>query len=91
MTIPDYQTLMLPVIRLADDGREHSLREAIEEVAESLQLSQVERNQLLPSGQRAVLDNRVGWAQTYLKKAGLLEATRRGHFRITARGKQVLS
>jgi restriction system protein len=46
--------------------------------------------ELLPSGQQRVFDNRIGWARTYLKMAGLLEYTRRGHFRITQRGLEVL-
>jgi len=49
-----------------------------------------EQNQLLPSGQQAIFDNRVGWARSYIKKAGLIETTRRGYFRITNRGLQVI-
>ena len=81
---------MLPLLRFAEDGKEHSLREAIEGLAERYALSVEERNDLLPSGRQPTFDNRVGWARTYLKKAGLLEGTRRGYFRITQRGLEVL-
>ncbi|MDZ7347156.1 MAG: restriction endonuclease, partial [candidate division KSB1 bacterium] len=90
MTIPDYQSIMLPLLRFAGDGGEHSLRETIEALADEFRLTDEERSRLLPSGQQAFFDNRVGWARTYLKKAGLLETTRRGYYRITERGKQVL-
>jgi restriction system protein len=88
--IPDYQSLMLPLLQYAADSEEHSLRESIEALAKSFGLSENDRMQLLPSGRQPVMDNRVGWARTYLAKAGLLEVTRRGHFRITARGREVL-
>ena len=86
MTIPDYQTVMLPLLRLAADEREHFVREAVEELAREFKLSEEERKELLPSGGQATFDNRVGWARTYMKKAGLLESPRRGYFRITRRG-----
>ena len=90
MTIPDYQTVMLPLLRLAADGEEHSLREAIERLADEFGLNEEERKELLPSGSQARFDNRVGWARTYMKKAGLVDSPRRGHFRITARGLEAL-
>lgn len=90
MTIPDYQSIMLPLLELAADGREHSLRETIETLSNQLGLSEEERRELLPSGRQPTFDNRVGWARTYMKKAGLLESTRRGYFRITKRGLGVL-
>lgn len=91
MGIPDYQTIMLPILHLAGDGGEHSVRQAIEQLASEFNLTDEERRELLPSGQQEVLDNRVGWARTYLKKAGLLDTTRRGYFQITDRGTEVLS
>lgn len=91
MAIPDYQSIMLPLLRFAADGNEHSLREAIEFLSEKFGLTDVEKNELLPSGQQPRFDNRVAWARSYMNKAGLLEATRRGHFRITQRGREVLS
>jgi restriction system protein len=89
MTIPDYQTVMLPLLRFAADGEEHSLREAIEELADHFNLNE-ERKTLLPSGAQATFDNRVGWTCTYMKKAGLLESPRRGYFKITDKGAQAL-
>jgi restriction system protein len=90
MAIPDYQSLMLPVLKLAGDGQEHSLRQAIETLADQFQLTEEERRQLLPSGRQPAFDNRVGWARTYLKKAGLLQSPRRAYFSITQRGSDVL-
>ncbi len=90
MPIPDYQSLMMPLLRLAESGQEQALRPAVERLAEDCGLSQAEREELLPSGTQRLFDNRVGWALTYLVKAGLMERPRRGFFRITERGKQVL-
>ncbi|MGO4835518.1 winged helix-turn-helix domain-containing protein, partial [Rhizobiaceae sp. 2RAB30] len=88
--IPDYQSLMLPVLRTAEHG-EVRIGHAIEKLASDLELGEVARNVLLASGRQTVFANRVHWAKTYLAKAGLVEATRRGHFRITARGAEVLA
>lgn len=90
MAIPDYQSIMLPLLILIGDSQEHSLRQAIETLSEQFNLTAEERKQLLPSGRQAVFDNRIGWARTYMKKAGLLESTQRGHFKITSRGRDVL-
>jgi restriction system protein len=90
MAIPDYQTVIPPLLQLASDGQEHSLRGAIEELADQFGLSEQERNHLLPSGRQATFDNRVGWARTYMKKAGLLSSPRRGYFEITDAGPQAL-
>ncbi len=91
MSIRDFQSFMLPLLQFTADQQEHSLREAIENLAQAFQLSEQERKELLPSGQQAVFDNRASWASTHLKKAGLLESTRRSFFRITQRGLDVLS
>lgn len=91
MPIPDYQTLMLPLLRFAADNVEHTTREAVDFLASQFNLTQEERSQLLASGQQAVFNNRIGWANSYLKKAGLLAAPRRGVLRITHRGAQVLA
>lgn len=90
MAIPDYQSIMLPLLELASDRAEHALRETIESLADRFDLTDEERKELLPSGQQATFDNRVGWARTYLKKAGLLKSTRRGYYQITERGAEVL-
>jgi len=91
MAIPDYQTTMLPLLQFATDGKELTLHEAVESLADIFKLSDEEKEVLLPSGQQTVFFNRVGWARTYLKKAGLLESPRRSYFAITKRGKDVLS
>ena len=86
MAIPDFQTLMLPVLRqLAADGEQppSSLRAAI---ATIFKLSEEELASLLPSGRQAIFANRVAWALGYLKQAGLVESPRRGLYRITERG-----
>lgn len=82
MSIPDYQTLMLPVLKLASDGEEHKFSHAVEALADQFSLTTAERNELLPSGSQAVLNNRVGWARSYLKQAGLLSSPKRGFFVI---------
>ena len=82
---------MLPFLRLLHDQQEHSLRDAEDLLAGHFELTPAERAELLPSGQQGVFKNRIGWARTYLKKAGLLEAPKRGVFKITARGLDVLA
>lgn len=90
MTIPDFQSLMLPLLRFYADGKEHTNRESIDYLADQLKISSEQRKELLPSGRAPVLDNRIAWARTHLKAANLLENTRRGVFRISNRGKEVL-
>ena len=90
MPIPDYQACMLPLLRFAGDGQEHQLKDAVSVMADEFSLSDEERNEFLPSGQQRVFTNRVGWARTYMKKAGLLSSARRGYFQITDRGQAVL-
>jgi restriction system protein len=89
MSIPDYQSLMLPVLSASLDG-EIRIGDVVERLAEKLDLTPEERSQLLPSGKQTVFANRVHWAKTYLGKAGLIESTRRGYFKITASGRQVV-
>ncbi len=81
---------MLPLLRFASDKNEHTSREAIEFLAKAFHLTPEQRQELLPSGQQPIFDNRVGWARTYLKKAGLLESSKRSIFKITDRGVKVL-
>ncbi|MEE1614047.1 restriction endonuclease [Microvirga sp. CF3016] len=90
MPIPDFQTLMLPVLREAQKG-EVRIGDVVERLAEEFQITPEERAQLLPSGRQTAFSNRVHWAKSFLSKAGLVEPTRRAHFRITNRGDQVLS
>src|SRR5919109_1912248 len=81
---------MLPPLRLASDRKEHQLRAVTETLADEFSLTDEERNELLPSGSQAVLANRVGWARTYLKQAGLIDSPRRGLFRIRQHGLDLL-
>jgi len=90
MAIPDYQAVMLPLLKLAGDGQEYRFRDAVEKLADELSLTADERSELLPSGRQTLFSNRVGWASTYLKQAGVLEAPRRGVLRITQRGRDLL-
>ena len=89
MAIPDYETLMLPLLKVAGDGQEHRVSDVVDLLARDFKLTEEERQQLLPSGKQTTFANRVHWAKTYLGQAGLLEATRRAHFRITDRGRKV--
>lgn len=91
MAIPDYQTTMLPLLKFASDDKEHRFRDAVQYLADEFELTEEERKELLPSGQQAIFNNRVGWARLYLVKAGLIDATRRGYFRITEQGHKALA
>jgi restriction system protein len=91
MAIPTYDQIMLPLLKWAAECREDiQVRESVEAMADHYSLSDEERAQLLPSGQQALLDNRVAWARTYLKKAGLIDSPKRGFFRVTAQGLELL-
>ncbi|MFH2107775.1 MAG: restriction endonuclease [Chrysiogenia bacterium] len=91
MAVPDYQSLMLPVLRFAGKKNdETSTGEAVEALAKELNLTDEDMKEMLPSGIQSTLVNRVSWVATYMKKAGLLEATRRGYFKITSRGQDLL-
>lgn len=90
MAVPDFQHLMLPVLKLAGDGEVHSLADAVKYVAKALKLSETDVTEQIPSGQRR-LNNRLGWTTTYLRKAQLLEAAGPGRFQITERGREVLA
>ena len=90
MPIPDFQTMMLPFLKLAEDGKEHSKQEAFDSLATLFKLSEAELRELLPSGKQGLFDNRVGWTKTHLKKAGLINPTRRGFFSISDRGLELL-
>lgn len=87
--IPDYQGLMRSVLKCSENG-EVRIGHVVETLADEFELTQEEREELLPSGKQTTFANRVHWAKTYLAKAGLVEPTRRGHFVITQRGKDAL-
>ncbi|MFN7806556.1 MAG: winged helix-turn-helix domain-containing protein, partial [Planctomycetaceae bacterium] len=82
---------MLPLLEGLADGQERSIRELVELLAVRLGLTAEEQNQMLPSGQSTVFRNRVGWAKTYLKNAGLIDNPTRGRVRISMAGKEVLA
>jgi restriction system protein len=91
MAVPDYQSVMLPLLRFAGEKNdETSTGEAAEVLAKEFRLTDEDLKEMLPSGIQSTFVNRVGWASTYMKKAGLLEATRRGYYRITPRGQELL-
>lgn len=89
--IPDYQSLMLPLLKIVADGKEHRYRDLIEKLGLEFQVTEDERKELLASGNQSIFDNRVGWAKTYLKKAGLLDSPKRATFVITNLGLQTLA
>lgn len=91
MPIPDYQTVMLPLLTIAGDDNIHSVQDVIPALARLFALTDDEQKELLPSGKQRIFDNRIGWARTYLKKARLIEYAHRGKFRISARGKDILN
>lgn len=90
MPVPDFQTIMLPLLRNAADGKERTSAVAREELAKHFALTEAEKNEMLPSGRQARFANRVAWATHYLLQAGLLCAVRRGVHQITDRGREVL-
>ncbi len=91
MTIPGFKFVMLPMLQLASDGNEHTVPEAVDRLADHFNLSAEDRSELLPSGTQRRFDNRVAWSRTYLKQAGLLCYPGRGKFKLTDRGREVLS
>ena len=90
MSIPDYQSIMLPFLKYMGDKQEHAVRDTIETLASEFNVTDAEQRELLPSRRAPLFRNRVGWAQTYLKKAGLVKLPRRGFCQITPRGLEVL-
>ncbi|NOZ74561.1 MAG: restriction endonuclease [FCB group bacterium] len=90
MAIPDFQSIMLPLLQFCSDKKEHTNREAIDHLADEFGLTEKERKELLPSGRQAIFHNRVAWARAYMKMAMLLDNTQRGVFKLTERGNQVL-
>lgn len=90
MPVPDYQTLMRPLLVRLEDGNVHTLSELRNELVEAFGLTPEETREMLASGRQTVISNRLGWAKTYLEKAGLLQTTKRAHYRITERGRMAL-
>ena len=90
MALPKYWELYGPFLSALFDGDIHKNKEISVKIAEQLHLTGAELAELLPSGTQTVLENRVGWAKTYLKKAGLIESPRKAHFAITSEGRRLL-
>lgn len=90
MSIPDYQTCMKPLLQAISNSKEHKFSEIVRVVADKFNLTEEEMAQKLPSGYQTVVENRIGWAKTYLKKAGLLTYPKRGYLVITEKGLAVL-
>lgn len=91
MTIPRYDEFFVPVLRILADGKIHASGEMLTLLADEFAVTEEERSRLLPSGRSRVLSGRISWARTYLKKAGLLESSKRGTYRITESGKEALA
>lgn len=88
--IPDFQKIMLPLLKQIKDGKEYKLDEIVDLMAKEFKITEDERRELLPSGQTFIFGSRVGWARTYMKKAGLVDSPKRGCLEITKRGLSVL-
>lgn len=91
MPVPDFQSIMLPLLEVMRDGEEHTMKNLTATLAERFELSEEDRQQMLPSGEQSVFSNRVAWSKTHLKSAGLLDNPSRGRVRISELGKELLS
>lgn len=90
MNIPDFQSVMLPIMEIASDKNVHFFKDVNDKIKEHYKLTDDEINELLPSGKQTIIENRTGWAKTHLKKAGLLNYPKRGCIQITERGLSIL-
>jgi restriction system protein len=88
--IPDFQTVMLPILEILSDGKEYDRRNLIEKISDKFKLTDEERNELLPSGNSRIISNRVGWAKSYMVQAQLIETIRRGTYKISEKGFELL-
>ena len=91
MAIPDFQTVMLPLLHPPADGQEHTNRQVLDALADQFDLTEDEKRKLLPSGQDFVFRNPVAWARTHMKAAGLIANPKRGIFVITQAGRDLLA
>lgn len=91
MAVPDFQSLMLPLLKFSADGEEHTMQEARDGLAELMGLSQEDLEERLPSGRQTTFANRVAWAKVYLTQAGVLDSPKRGRFHISDRGRHILA
>lgn len=91
MAVPDFQTWFLPLLKRLSDGKPHRIADLQRQLAQDLKLSEEDLKESLPSGRALTYKNRLGWARTYLNKAGLIESPKRGEWQITDRGQAVLA
>jgi restriction system protein len=91
MAVPDFQTWFLPLLKRLSDGQSHRISDLQKQLVQDLNLSEQDLRESLPSGRALTYKNRLGWARTYLNKAELIESPKRGEWRITDRGRQVLA
>lgn len=90
MTIPDYPKITLPLLHCLNDGQEHSMSDLVQSISTAFILTLEEREQMLASGRSTVIYSRVAWAVTYLRQAGLIESPKRGVYRLSATGAELL-
>ena len=91
MAVPKYDELMKPLLTAVKDGEVYKIKDVTAVLAQQLNLSAEDLAEMLPSGRQTVFKNRVGWAKTYLKKAGLLDSPARATIVITEAGKKVVA
>jgi restriction system protein len=89
--IPDYQSIMLPLLKFINDGQAHNTQDLINHLSKVFNLTEEELNEFVPSGQQKIFANRVSWAKSHLKMSGTIESVTKGNIRITDKGKQILS
>ncbi|MHA1917156.1 MAG: winged helix-turn-helix domain-containing protein, partial [Candidatus Ranarchaeia archaeon] len=90
MPIPDFQSIMLPLLELLRDRQEYSYREVIEKLAKFFELTKEEKQEKFPKGNEKVFNNKVGWAIFHTKKAQLIKSTQRSYIKINKQGRQLL-
>ncbi len=91
MPVPDFQSFMLPMLKIAADGSEHPMADLRERLSREMDLSPADLQERLPSGMQTKYQNRVAWSAVYLYRAGVLDRPRRGVFQITDRGRNLLA
>ena len=90
MSVPKYFEMHKPILQFLSDQKTHTLKEIKQYVAKEFKLTEGDMEEMLPSGRQTYFSNRVGWARTYLKKAGLIDSPAKASFRITTEGQAVL-
>lgn len=90
MAVPDFQSFFKPLLQIASDGKEHSMKEARELIAKNMNISDEDMKEMLPSGAQTKYDNRIAWAKSYFVQAKVLASPRRAYFQITPRGIELL-